>query len=265
MSLAVNSPEFNNEVEVLVQRFPSLEESVLREILEKNNGHSGKTTRQIFKEYSEDPVVEESKREFEMKFLKPNIWSYTTSCSGGRESPGGRENPRSITVNMNINYDNNWGRQNHMLVVDDWELGISSVLCDTGGVFMSIEEEETKYPNLDYFSDLVLHNGINKDKHWWGSDSKVTYTSDYPDSNVKNLVPTVHEIIALVDDYKFQILGKIPYKLDDGGMGLYVGHSVNGKTKKRLPEGWSIGVSDEYYGLRYYNDGEKTHWKHPLE
>lgn len=86
-----------------------------------------------------------------------------------------------------------------------------------------------------------------------------------PDSNVKNLVPTVHEIIALVDDYKFQILGKIPYKLDDGGMGLYVGHSVNGKTKKRLPEGWSIGVSDEYYGLRYYNDGEKTHWKHPLE
>ena len=73
---------------------------------------------------------------------------------------------------MNINYDNNWGRRNHMLVVDDLELGISSVLCDTGGVFMSIEEEETKYPNLDYFSDLVLHNGINKDKHWWGSDSK---------------------------------------------------------------------------------------------
>ena len=49
------------------------------------------------------------------------------------------------------------------------------------------------------------------------------------------------------------------------GVALYVGHSVNGKTKKRLPEGWSIGVSDEYYGLRYYNDGEKTHWKHPLE
>ena len=75
-------PEFNNEVEVLVQRFPSLEENALREILEQNNGHSGKTTRQIFKEYSEDPVVEESKREFEMKFLKPNIWSYITSCSG---------------------------------------------------------------------------------------------------------------------------------------------------------------------------------------
>ena len=31
MSLVTNSPEFNAEVNVLVQRFPSLEESVLRE------------------------------------------------------------------------------------------------------------------------------------------------------------------------------------------------------------------------------------------
>ena len=53
-----------------------------------------------------------------------------------------------------------------------------------------------------------------------------------------NLVPTVHEMIALVDGYKWQIYEKIPYKLDDGTMGLYEGISVNGKTKKRLPGGW---------------------------
>jgi len=253
-SLVTNSPEFNAEVNVLVQRFPSLEESVLREELEENKGHCGKTTRHIFKKYSHDPFVKQSKKDFENRFRKPNIWSYRIS--------GDIDNPERIVVNMNINYDNTWGRQNHILVVDD--LDNKHVLYDRGAVMYSKEEEVTKYPNLDYFSDLVLDK-TNKDKHWWGSDAKVTYCSDHPDSNVMNLVPTVHEMIALVDGYKWQILGKIPYKLDDGTMGLYEGISVNGKTKKRLPGGWSVGVSDEYYGLKYYNDGEKTHWKHPLE
>ena len=71
---------------------------------------------------------------------------------GHTDSSGDIDNPEHIVVNMNINYDNKWGRQNHILVVDD--LDNKQILYECGSVGYSKEEKDTKYPNLDYFSDL---------------------------------------------------------------------------------------------------------------
>ena len=76
---------------------------------------------------------------------------------------------------MNINYDNTVYSTLSILVVDD--LDNTNVLYDRGAVMYSKEEEVTKYPNLDYFN-LFGTDKTNKDKHWWGSDAKVTYCSD---------------------------------------------------------------------------------------
>lgn len=242
----------------LKETFKTIDEKELEEILIKNGGHAGRTKKEIFKKYGE--TLEKEKEEFEKRFpgaLRDKKVFEVSGCE-------------VITYLWHLGYDpryvkNPWG------IMQDGEF-LQAASCQ---YMICSEDVPEHYPNDDYFSKLASKGDSPYCEGDWGSDPDQVYDEYHP-SNPEMLIPTKRELMNIVDGFKTPLLGTIHfYDSDEKKRGIYKGISaVPGQKKRKLPEGWCRGESDEYNGLYYYFkpskiEGEKhligPQWKHPLD
>ena len=237
------------ELDILKNRFPKLEQNYILEILKKNKGHAGKATNEIFKIGGEG--VKEAEEEFYKHF------------------PGGFINKDVTQTHMvylwNIRFDASFNRNRNSFITTDSK-GNEVELFECDSILICKSDEDIKYPNHKYFDDLARDGDNPYSKINWGTDQNEIYDEIHP-LNTKEVIMTQYELETIINVWKIPLLGKHPYINEDGLRCYYLGLESQKRTKKKLPEGWTRSVGEEYNGLYFYKNKEKNiiQWKHPLD
>lgn len=144
------------------------------------------------------------------------------------------------------------------------------------GIMISEEDENTLYPNFDYFLDLAFSGtGLwsyyreGKVPCTWGTED-IIYDETH-ESNPKQLIPTWHEVNSIYHNFDTKLCGKILCKdtrvCTTNPPYICVIFETTHEDlieKKKLPVGWHRKKNEEKNKWYYWEEGSnQSQWNHP--